>query len=66
MDLVHVESTGGLMRLRVSQDMWFYLAMTAPLMAITIFGWLFWEFMIQRRLRVRAQEQHDEERVKNV
>lgn len=58
--LVHVESLAGVMHLTVSADMWFYLAITAPLMFLTLLGWWLWEFMARRRAKVTAKE-HDEE-----
>jgi hypothetical protein len=43
MGFVHVESADGLLQLDVSRDMWFYLAITAPLMVATLLGWYLWE-----------------------
>ena len=43
MGFIHVDSADGLLLLDVSRDMWFYLAITAPLMVATLLGWYLWE-----------------------
>lgn len=44
MGFIHVDSTeGALLQLNVSRDMWFYLAITVPLMVATLLGWYLWE-----------------------
>jgi hypothetical protein len=43
MGFIHVDSADGLLHLSVSRDMWFYLAITAPLMVTTLLGWYLWE-----------------------
>ncbi len=52
MGFIHVDSADGLIHLNVSRDMWFYLAITAPLMVATLLGWYLWE----RRSRHMAQK----------
>ena len=32
------------MRVHVKRNMWFYLAITAPLMVVTLLGWFSWEW----------------------
>ena len=54
MGFVHVESLEGVMRLSVSKDMLFYIAITIPLMVATILGWLLWEYTSKRGTRVRT------------
>jgi hypothetical protein len=53
MGFIHVESLGGLMKLNVTQDMWFYLAITVPLMVLTFLAWGVWEWIVRRRTSVR-------------
>jgi hypothetical protein len=43
MGFIHVESTDNILRLNVSHDLWFYLAITAPLMVATLLVWYLWE-----------------------
>jgi len=52
MGFIHVDSADGLLRLNVSSDLWFYLAITAPLMVATLLGWYLWE----RRSRYVVQK----------
>jgi len=65
MGFVHVESLEGVMRLNVSKDMLFYVAITFPLMVATLLGWWLWEYMSKRKKRARL-EGDDEEKVKNM
>ena len=65
MGFVHVESLEGVMRLSVSKDMLFYVAITIPLMVATLLGWWLWEYMSKRRKRA-GPEGDDEEKVKNM
>jgi hypothetical protein len=53
MGFIHVESLGGLMKLNVTQDMWFYLAITVPLMVFTFLAWGVWEWTVRRRAGMR-------------
>jgi len=64
MGFVHVESLSGVMRLNVSQDMWFYLVITAPLMLVTMLGWWLWDANIRRRARARLMR--EKEKFKDV
>jgi hypothetical protein len=48
---VHVESLAGVMRLSVSKDIYFYLAITIPLMVVTFLVWGLWEFKVRRESR---------------
>ena len=41
------------MRLNVTQDMWFYLAITVPLMVFTFLSYGVWEWTVRRRARMR-------------
>jgi hypothetical protein len=43
MGFIHVDSADGLLHLNVSRDLWFYLAITVPLMVTTLLGWYLWE-----------------------
>jgi hypothetical protein len=65
MGFVHVESLEGVMRLSVSNDMLFYIAITLPLMVATLLGWWLWEYMSKRRKQAEIEED-DEEKVKNM
>jgi len=49
MGFVHVTTLGGVMGVSVSRDMWFYLAITAPLMVVTFLAWGIWEWRIRRK-----------------
>jgi hypothetical protein len=44
-----VESSQRGFTLHVSTDMWFYLAITAPLMIATLLGWYCWELRVWLR-----------------
>lgn len=46
---VHVESVAGVMRISVSKDIYFYLAITIPLMVITFLAWWAWGFKMRRK-----------------
>jgi hypothetical protein len=46
---VHVESAAGVMRISVSKDIYFYLAITIPLMVTTFLAWWAWEFKMRRK-----------------
>jgi hypothetical protein len=60
MGFIRVESLGGLMKLNVSQDMWFYLAITVPLMVFTFLVWGSWEWVVRKRARIHmAHEKGD-------
>jgi hypothetical protein len=65
MGFVHVESLEGVMRLSVSKDMLFYIAITLPLMVATILGWWLWECKSKRRKR-HGMGEDDEEKLKNI
>ncbi|KAH6692145.1 hypothetical protein BKA61DRAFT_282709 [Leptodontidium sp. MPI-SDFR-AT-0119] len=65
MGFVHVESLDGIMRLNVSKDMLFYVAITVPLMVVTISAWWLWEYMSKRRKRI-SREEGDEEKAKDL
>jgi preprotein translocase subunit SecY len=65
MGFIHVESLEGIMRLSVSKDMLFYIAITLPLMIATILGWWLWEYMSKRKKRA-GMEEDDEEKVKDM
>jgi hypothetical protein len=65
MGFVHVESLEGVMRLSVSNDMLFYIAITLPLMVATLLGWWLWEYMSKRRKKAEIEED-DEEKMKNM
>jgi hypothetical protein len=56
MGYIHVESLSGGMKISVAPEIWFYLAITAPLMTVTFFVWWMWELWLRRRsaLRMRA------------
>jgi hypothetical protein len=43
MGFIHVESADSTLHLNVGNDMWFYLAITVPLMVATLLGWYLWE-----------------------
>jgi hypothetical protein len=49
MGYISVDSLGGIMTLNIDRSMWFYLAITVPLMAVTLFGWWLWEKKIRRK-----------------
>ena len=53
MGYVHVESLSGLMKINVAPEMWFYLAITAPLMVATFLAWWGWDLWVRRRVRMR-------------
>jgi preprotein translocase subunit SecY len=65
MGFVHVESLEGAMRLSVSKDMLFYIAITLPLMIATILTWWLWECMSKRRKRA-GMEEDVEKKVQNM
>lgn len=44
MGFIHVASASDGLKLNVSNDMWFYLALTLPLMVVTLIGWYLWEW----------------------
>jgi len=66
MGFIHVESLSGVMRLNVSQDMWFYLAITAPLMVATLLTWGLWELKNRRRARILLKVKKAGEKLKDV
>lgn len=53
MGYIHVESLSGLMKINVAPEMWFYLAITAPLMVVTFLAWWGWDLWVRRRVRMR-------------
>lgn len=58
MGFIHVSpSTKGLV-LDVSHDMWFYLALTLPLMVATLLGWYLWEMRAHQRERLNDLEEN--------
>jgi hypothetical protein len=63
MGYVNVEFVSGVMRLNVSEDLWFYFVITAPLMVATLSAWWIWELMLRRRA---APQKHDIEKLKDV
>jgi hypothetical protein len=56
MGYVHIESLSGVMKINVAPEMWFYLAVTAPLMVVTFLVWGMWEWWSRRRVRARSRE----------
>jgi hypothetical protein len=48
MSYVHVKSLEGGITLKISPEIWCYLAVTLPLMIVTILGWSGWEFYCKR------------------
>lgn len=66
MGFIHVETVAGVMRLNVTKDMWFYFALTAPLMAVTLLTWGLWELKNRRRARIIVGTKEDGEKLKNV
>ncbi|KAG9229548.1 hypothetical protein BJ875DRAFT_546881 [Amylocarpus encephaloides] len=65
MNLVHVESLRGVMKLNVSQDMWFYLAITLPLMSTTLVMWWVWNWRTRRAARAKIIREN-QKRLKDV
>jgi len=63
---VHVKSLEGVMRIDVSKDMWFYFAITAPLMAVTIGGWLLWDMKVRRAAHLQAAHRSEYGKFKTV
>lgn len=61
---VHVESLAGVMRVSVSKDIYFYLAITIPLMAVTFLVWGFWECKMRRKTRNGYIGHEDVEKLK--
>ena len=66
MGFIHVASTTGVLKLDVSNDLWFYFVITAPLMAATIAIWWVWDSRVKwrrriRRLRWRREKDEDGE-----
>jgi hypothetical protein len=62
MGYIHVESLTGVMQLSASNDLWLYLAITAPLMLVTILGWWLWEVKARRTAAIHE----DVEKLKDV
>ncbi|KAE9377483.1 hypothetical protein N431DRAFT_527405 [Stipitochalara longipes BDJ] len=62
---VHVESLAGVMRISVSKDIYFYLAITIPLMAVTFLAWGLWELKMRKKARVGYTAKDDVEIMKN-
>ncbi|CAG8973159.1 hypothetical protein HYALB_00008751 [Hymenoscyphus albidus] len=60
MGFLHVESLNGIMKLHATADMWFYLALTAPLMLVTMVGWWLWQFRVRQRLAKKARDIEDD------
>ncbi len=61
---VHVESLEGVMRVSVSKDIYFYLAITIPLMVLTFLVWGLWEFRVRREARGGYFAKEDVEKFK--
>jgi uncharacterized protein (DUF983 family) len=63
MGYIHVSSAAGakMLTLRVSPDMWFYLAITLPLMVFTLLGWYWWEMRSRRKAKLVAADYVDVE-----
>ena len=66
MGYVHVESLPGpgvsrVMKMKVEPEMWFYLAITLPLMATTFLAWGVWEWWFRKRIRAKLGELKDPE-----
>jgi hypothetical protein len=57
MGYIHIASLSGIMKINVAPEMWFYLAITAPLMVVTFLAWRMWEWWGRRRERARLREQ---------
>lgn len=52
MNYIHVTSSpGSSLTLRVDKNLWFYLAITAPLMLVTLLSWYWWELRTRRRMK---------------
>lgn len=53
MDYIHVLaiSDHGFLTLAADADLWMYLALTLPLTAMTVGGWLFWEWYTMRKVK---------------
>ncbi|KAH8812190.1 hypothetical protein F5884DRAFT_304687 [Xylogone sp. PMI_703] len=51
MGYIHVESLSGVMKLGAEPEMWFYLAITLPLIVFTFSIWWVWEYWSRRRVR---------------
>jgi hypothetical protein len=66
MGFIHVESVAGVMRLNVTKDMWFYFALTASLMAVTLLTWGLWELKNRRRGRILVGTKEDGKKIKDV
>jgi hypothetical protein len=62
---VHVESLVGVMRVGVSKDIYFYLAITIPLMIVTFLAWWLWGRKTRRRARSGDITQDDVEKLKS-
>lgn len=60
MGFLHVESINGILKLNATADMWFYIAITLPLMLVTFFGWWLWQFCIRQRLAKKARDMEDD------
>jgi hypothetical protein len=61
---VHVESLAGVMRVSVSKDIYFYLAITIPLMVATFSAWALWELKMRRKERAGYIAKNDLEELK--
>ncbi|KAH8602314.1 hypothetical protein B0O99DRAFT_708077 [Bisporella sp. PMI_857] len=66
MGYIHVTSLSGIMRIRVDQDMWFYLAITVPLMVVTILSWRLWELKMRYKSAMKPAFYEDVEKNKDV
>jgi hypothetical protein len=58
MGFVHVSPSNRGLVLNVSRDMWFYLALTLPLMVATLVGWYLWEMRARYRERLNDVEEN--------
>jgi len=61
---VHVENLAGGMRVSVSKDIYFYLAITFPLLVVTFLVWWLWEFKMRRKARCCEIAKVDVEKLK--
>ncbi|KAE8449686.1 hypothetical protein EG329_007461 [Mollisiaceae sp. DMI_Dod_QoI] len=51
MGFIHVTSSHSGLTVKADDGMWFYLALTLPLLVVTIGVWYIWEWRARRRLR---------------
>jgi len=51
MGFIHVTSSHSGLTVKADDGMWFYLALTLPLLLVTLGVWYVWEWRTRRRLR---------------